>query len=84
MTGQDIRFTTKGPTLYAFALEWPEDGRISVRAPTPQAGWIEAVELLGGGALPFRQTSEGLIVDLPAERPVTTAPALRLRGAGLV
>jgi alpha-L-fucosidase len=83
-TGQDIRFTTKGQTLYAFALDWPEAGRMVIPALKPQAGRVEAVELLGGGALPFRQTDEGLVIDLPEGRPVTVAPAVRLRGAGLV
>ena len=83
-TGRDIRFTTKGRTLYAFALDWPEDGRMVIDALKPQAGRVEAVELLGGGTLGFRQTEAGLVVTLPSERPVTTAPAIRLRGAGLV
>jgi len=83
-TGQDIRFTTKGDVLYAFALDWPQDRKMVVRALTQQVGRVEAVELLGGGALPFRQTDEGLTIDLPAQRPVATAPAMRLSGAGLV
>ena len=28
-TADDIRFTTKGPTLYAIALGWPKDGRLA-------------------------------------------------------
>ena len=83
-TGQDIRFTTKGQTLYAFALDWPQDGRMQIRALTPQEGRVEAGELLGGPALPFRQTEQGLVIDLPTERPVSTAPAVRLRGVALV
>ena len=31
-TGQDFRFTTKGNTLYAIALAWPESGTLNVRA----------------------------------------------------
>lgn len=83
-SGQDIRFTTKGEILYAFALDWPQDRKMVVRALTPQAGHIEAVELLGAGPLPFRQTAEGLSIELPDARPVATAPAVRLRGSGLV
>jgi alpha-L-fucosidase len=83
-TGQDIRFTTRGDTLYAFALAWPDDDRIVIRALGPQgAGQVGRVELLGGGALPFRLTDHALVVDLPARRPVTVAPALRLTGIGL-
>lgn len=83
-TGQDIRFTTRSGILYAFALDWPEDGRMVVRSLTPQQGRVERVELLGGGALSFRQTAEGLVIDLPADRPVTVAPAVRLKGTGLL
>ena len=31
-TDKDIRFTTKGPTLYAIFLGWPADGKLVVRA----------------------------------------------------
>ena len=30
-TSQDIRFTTKGSTLYAIALAWPADGKLAIR-----------------------------------------------------
>src|SRR5207248_681707 len=30
-TAQDIRFTTKGPVLYAIALAWPVDGKLRIR-----------------------------------------------------
>ena len=33
-TSQDIRFTTKGDTLYAIALNWPKDGKLNVRSLT--------------------------------------------------
>jgi len=84
-TGQDIRFTTKGDALYAFALDWPESARLSIRAlRAGTAGRVDRVEMLGGDALSFSQTDEALIIDLPAARPVTVAPALRLQGARLV
>jgi alpha-L-fucosidase len=84
-TGQDIRFTTKGDALYAFALDWPESAQLSIRSLRAGAGGrVERIDMLGGGALSFRQTDEALVIDLPAARPVTVAPALRLRGAGLV
>lgn len=83
-TGQDIRFTTKGPTLYAFALDWPEDRKMVIRSlASDRAARVARVELLGGGPLPFLQSAEALVVDLPDMRPVTTAPALRLVGDGL-
>ncbi|MFN3668218.1 MAG: alpha-L-fucosidase [Brevundimonas sp.] len=83
-TGQDIRFTTRDDVLYAFALDWPEDGRMVIRALGARAeGRIDRVDLVGGGGLTFRRTDDALVIDLPAGRPVTVAPAVRLSGAGL-
>ena len=83
-TGQDIRFTTKEDVLYAFALDWPEDRKMVVRSlAAGRAGRVEKVELLGGGALPFVQTDQALVINLPEGRPVATAPAVRLSGSGL-
>jgi alpha-L-fucosidase len=31
-TGQDFRFTTKGDTLYAIALAWPDNGKLVVKS----------------------------------------------------
>jgi alpha-L-fucosidase len=31
-TARDVRFTTKGDTLYAIALGWPEDGKLVIRS----------------------------------------------------
>ena len=86
-TARDIRFTTRAGTLYAIALDWPEDGKLVIRSLGRQAldgRAVERVELLGGDALPFRQTVDGLEIDLPAHRPVAFAPAFRIRGSGLV
>src|SRR5262249_41248259 len=50
-TAEDIRFTTKGDTLYAFVLGWPTDGKVTVK--TLAAGSehfkkeIAKVEILG-------------------------------------
>ena len=67
LRANDIRFTTKGPTLYAIALGWPKDGRIVVRSLAKPAGGsgndIAAVSLLGySGELKWKQTADGLVV----------------------
>lgn len=31
-TAQDIRFTTKGDALYAIAMEWPGDGKLTLKS----------------------------------------------------
>ena len=44
-TAADIRFTTKGDTLYAIALGWPESGKLVVRSLAAPAGHITGVTL---------------------------------------
>ena len=83
-TARDIRFTTKGDTLYALALGWPADGRLVVRSLATPAGKIIGVVLLGhSGRLAWTQTTEGLVVSLPAQRPCEHVWAFRIDGAGL-
>jgi hypothetical protein len=48
------------------------------------AGTVESVELLGSpGALPFTQDTEGLKVQLPAEKPNDYAYAFKITGLTL-
>ena len=87
-TAQDIRFTTKGATLYAIALGWPADGRMMVKslAATGEAGvnHIEKVELLGHeGELKFTQDASGLSVELPAGVTPGYTCGLRITGSQL-
>jgi len=72
-TAKDIRFTTKGKTLYAIALGWPADGKITLKSlastDDPKQNKIKKIELLGyKGKLKFEPTKDGLIVTLPAEK----------------
>lgn len=83
-TAEDIRFTTRGDTLYAVALDWPQNGRLVVRSLASNspaaAAQIKAVQLLGSGAkLKWRRTAAGLVVELPAQRPGRYAFALKIR-----
>ena len=68
-TGEDLRFTVKGETLYVIALAWPgEMLRVkSLALGAEQAGTVTEVTLLGDPApQQFTQTAEGLQVVLPA------------------
>jgi len=67
-TAEDIRFTTKGETLYATALAWPEDGKMTVKSLGTAAGQVASVSLVGGGELQFEQSAEALTVTLPEQR----------------
>jgi len=83
-TSRDIRFTTKGDTLYALALAWPEDRRLVVRSLAAPAGKINAVHLLGhAGPLDWRQTAEGLVVRLPEQKPCAHVFALKIAASEL-
>jgi alpha-L-fucosidase len=70
-TAQDIRFTTKGDSLYAFVGAWPESRTATIKSlasnsPHLSGAKVAAVSLLGfDGNLKFSQTNEGLSVDLP-------------------
>lgn len=82
-TGEDIRFTTRAGLVYALVLGWPADGTVRIKSlhqgseHAPRA--VQRVELIGApGRLHFAQTSEALVVKLPAEKPNPYAYALRL------
>jgi alpha-L-fucosidase len=86
-TGQDIRFTTKGDTLYAIALEWPGD-QVTIKSlgtgSSLASGEVKGVSLLGHkGRLTFTRGADGLTVKLPAQRPGNHAYAFKITGLSL-
>jgi alpha-L-fucosidase len=87
-TGEDIRFTKKGETLYAFALAWPTTGQLriaSLAAGSPHApGEIARVELRGTGTpLAFTRDAGGLVVTLPAQKPGDHVYTFEISGRGI-
>jgi len=87
LTVQDVRFTTRGNTLYAFVMGWPDPqspvnealvkalGTSSAQAPPK----VLNVSLLGhGGRLPWTQEPAGLRVKLPNEKPSDHAITLKI------
>jgi alpha-L-fucosidase len=83
---EDIRYVTKGKTLFATALGWPSNGRVllkSLAAGGPHyPGKVKQVELLGApGKLKFEHTKDGLAVVLPAQKPNDIAYALKIMPA---
>lgn len=73
-TSRDIRFTTKGDTLFAIALGWPTDGQLVVRSLWKQTPYLSSpvshVELLGyDQELRWKQIDNGLVIDLPSRKP---------------
>ncbi len=80
LTAEEVRFTTKAGTLYAFLMGWPE-GDVTVE-PLGSAGKVSNVELLGRqGSLEWKQDQTGLHVKMPSEKPCDYAVALKISGA---
>jgi alpha-L-fucosidase len=82
-TSEDIRFTTKGETLYAFAFVWPTNGKLTIKTLSRDAAVlpkpIQHVELIGAGAVTFAQDASGLTLNLPEKAPNEYAYAFVIR-----
>ena len=84
-TFEDVRFTTKGKTLYAFLMGWPDQGRLEIPALASNrsyvAGKIQRMTLLGSrGKLTWKHDADGLTVQLPAEKPCDFSCVLKIDG----
>ena len=80
-TAEDIRFTRKGDDLYAWVMAWPEDRIVTIRSLAEGAGKVTGVEVLGDPSKVFwKQTAEGLKVQLPAEKPCKFAWGIKVSG----
>jgi alpha-L-fucosidase len=83
-TAEEFRFTTKGSTLYAFFMGWPEKEIVIAPLATTSPnvrGKIENVELLGHpGKLAWTHNDKGLTVQLPAQKPCDFGYALKIAG----
>jgi alpha-L-fucosidase len=79
----DIRFTTKGPVLYAMTLGMPS-GPVNI-ASLANVGSVKRVEVVGSNApLTFTQDSSGLHVTVPPGASHEFGVALKISGEGLV
>ncbi|HLJ54161.1 MAG TPA: alpha-L-fucosidase [Chthonomonadaceae bacterium] len=84
----DIRFTTRGATLYALALGWPKGGTLTIRSLARPRGEtynkIADIRLLGyKGRLTWEQTAEGLVIHLPAQPVSELTTGLKITGTDL-
>ncbi len=82
-TAADVRYTTRGTTLYAILLGWPERGEVTLKSLGTNlrlyASEVAKVEMLGTReALHFAVRGSGLRVRLPEERPCEHAWVLRI------
>src|SRR2546425_8223286 len=87
LTADDVRFTTKGQTLYAFIMGWPQGQAVIAPLATNGkhvAGKVRSVELLGyQGNLQWTQNESGLKIQLPDEKPGLHAFAFKIDGLDL-
>ena len=87
-TAEDFRFVQKAGKVYAFALGWPDNGKLvikSLAAGSPRApGQVERVALLGSSdALQHTRDSDGLHVTLPERRRPDYVMTLEIAGSGI-
>jgi alpha-L-fucosidase len=68
-TPQDIRFTTKNGALYAIALGWPKDGKLTIHSLGKSNDFrVRDVALLGSETkIRWTQDADGLHLELPME-----------------
>jgi alpha-L-fucosidase len=70
-TAQDVRFTTRGGTVYAIVLARPADDRVSIkslgRSQPHLKGEVRSVELVGSkDKLSWKRDTAALHAELPA------------------
>jgi alpha-L-fucosidase len=82
LTAEEVRFTTKGETLYAFIMGWPQ--KLALIKPLATSSplsppKVQTVELLGyKGRLEWSQDEQGLTVMMPKEKPCDNAITLKI------
>lgn len=78
----DVRFVQRADTVFATIMRWPEERAYTLKSfgasSDYYSGDVKGVELLGHGALPFENTTDGLVVNLPAENTNEIAPVLSI------
>ena len=85
LTAADIRFTTKGKTLYALVQGWPTSNELIIKSlasnSPQQPDKAVDIRLLGREAEPLKFTQEttGLRVTLPSTKPTTADIGIALR-----
>jgi len=81
-TPADFRFTTKGASLYAIELGWPEEREAVIHALASDIAGsqrVRSVSLLGSNEhLEFQQRPDGLHLKLPAQPPSKYACAFQI------
>jgi alpha-L-fucosidase len=83
----DFRFTTKGDALYAIALGWPSDGKLTIKSLATGSphyrGEIARIGLLGSESnLVWSRNADGVAINLPEKPPCDFAYVFKINPAG--
>lgn len=83
----DFRFTTKGDTLYAIALGWPSDGKLTIKSLASGSphyrGEIARIGLLGSDSnLIWSRNADGVTLNLPEKAPCDFAYSFKINPGG--
>jgi alpha-L-fucosidase len=79
MTAQDIRFTTKGPILYAFCLGVPTS-EVKITSLVAKADQIKSIELLGSTEkIQWKATPEAVVIQPVAQWPCSHAVVFKIK-----
>jgi alpha-L-fucosidase len=83
----DVRFTIRGDALYAIALAWPEDRKLTIKALAANSphyrGEIARIGLLGSeSTLVWSRNTDGVTVTLPERPPCDYAHVLKINPLG--
>jgi alpha-L-fucosidase len=85
-TYEDVRFTVKGNSLYAFVMGWPDDKELLIKSLGTASQQLKGkkishVSLLGyKGAVTWTQENDGLKVKMPLQPPCDHACVLKIQG----
>ncbi|OGV66970.1 MAG: hypothetical protein A2283_03240 [Lentisphaerae bacterium RIFOXYA12_FULL_48_11] len=87
-SSKDIRFTTRGQTLYATALGWPDDEQLVIKSLAKPAGeninLIQNISLIGHkGIIEWSQNTECLIIKVPAQKISEHTCAVKITGRNM-
>lgn len=80
-TSEDIRFTTKGDHIYAIALGWPENGKLTIKSmregSTALRKNVSSIVMAGtANKLSFTRDQDGLHITLPENKPALSYTAV--------
>ena len=84
-TADDVRFTRKGGTVYAFLMGWPDSGKATLKSLAANSEnfprQVAKVELMGGGEVKFTRDATGLTINMPDHKPNDFAYCLKITPA---